>query len=153
MWEMRRWLKIGQRQINLSKENNMSFEGMFKVHAGDFSVGVGSQWITHSSFWGSKIPGRLEMVRDGKFSRETINVSAIESIEIVTEENATRIGGLVGWGVAGATLLGPVGLLAGLLRGGKGKDVTFICKLKDGRKFLANGPKKIYTEISIALFK
>jgi hypothetical protein len=44
-------------------------------------------------------------------------------------------------------------LLAGLLAGGRGKDVTFVCKLKDGRKFLATAPSKTYTELQAVTFK
>lgn len=63
-----------------------------------------------------------------------------------------RLGGTVGWGVAGAALLGPIGLLAGLLLGGKGKDVTFILKLKDGRKMLATTDSKTFTKIAAMAF-
>lgn len=55
-------------------------------------------------------------------------------------------------GVAGAALLGPIGLLAGLLLGGKGKDVTFILKLKDGRKMLATTDSKTFTKIAAMAF-
>ena len=63
-----------------------------------------------------------------------------------------QLGGTVGWGVVGATLLGPVGLLAGLLLGGKGKDVTFIMKLKDGRKLLGTVDGKTYTKLNALIF-
>ncbi|QMU61164.1 MAG: hypothetical protein GKR92_05395 [Gammaproteobacteria bacterium] len=48
--------------------------------------------------------------------------------------------------------LGPAGLLAGLLAGGKKKQITFVCKFKDGRKFLATVPSKVYMEISASVF-
>jgi hypothetical protein len=59
---------------------------------------------------------------------------------------------VAGWGIVGAVLLGPVGLLAGLLAGGRGKDVTFVGVHKDGRKFFATTDSKTYTKISAALF-
>ena len=71
---------------------------------------------------------------------------------MATEDNVKRLGGTVGWGVVGATLLGPVGLLAGLLLGGKGKDVTFIMKLKDGRKLLGTVDGKTYTKLNALIF-
>lgn len=87
------------------------------------------------------------------FFRETLSLDTVESVEVASEEAVKRIGGTLGWGVAGAVLLGPVGLLAGLLAGGVGKDVTFVCKLKDGRKFLATAPSKMFVELQAAIFK
>ncbi|MDQ0504433.1 hypothetical protein [Xanthobacter agilis] len=87
------------------------------------------------------------------FFREKVNIDQVEDIEVASEESVKRIGGTLGWGVAGAVLLGPVGLLAGLLAGGVGKDVTFICKLKDGRKFLATASSRIFAELQAAMFK
>lgn len=116
--------------------------GTFKVLAGDFRKGKDHQFIA----------GQFLMKRPDKFFRETIAVDQVEALEVASEEAVKRLGGTVGWGIAGAALLGPVGLLAGLVAGGKGKDVTFVCKLKDGRKFLAVAPSKVYTEMSAALF-
>ena len=58
-----------------------------------------------------------------------------------------NISGTIGWGAAGGLLLGPVGLLAGLLMGGKKKQVTFIAKFKDGRKLIATTDEKTWVEI------
>lgn len=116
--------------------------GSFEVHAGDFKKGKEHQLVG----------GKLVMKRADQFFRETIELDELESVEMASEEAVKRLGGTVGWGLAGGVLLGPVGLLAGLLAGGRGKDVTFVCKLKDGRKFLATGPSKVFTELSAALF-
>jgi hypothetical protein len=89
----------------------------------------------------------------GKFFREDIKLSDLAEIEAASEESVKRVGGTVGWGLVGGVVLGPVGLLAGLLAGGRGKDVTFVCKLKDGRKFMATASAKIYTSLSAAVFK
>ena len=83
---------------------------------------------------------------------KTINLSDLETVDIATEENVKKIGGTVGWGVVGAALLGPVGLLAGLLAGGRGKEVTFVARLKDGRKFLATTDAGSYKKIAAAVF-
>jgi hypothetical protein len=60
---------------------------------------------------------------------------------------AKRTGGTIGWGVVGAALLGPVGVLAGLLLGGKGADLTFIAQHKDGRKMLATTDAKSFKKL------
>jgi len=49
--------------------------------------------------------------------------------------------------VVGALALGPVGLLAGVILGGNKKEVTFVARLKDGRKFLATVDSKTYAKI------
>lgn len=76
--------------------------------------------------------------------------STLESIEVATEENVKRVGGTAGWAAAGMVFLGPIGLLGGLLLGGKGKDVTFVAEFKDGRKFMATVDQKVYIEILAA---
>ena len=117
--------------------------GSFKVHAGDFKKGPGHRFMSN----------QLIMLVEGRFLGETIEASQIEELEVASEQNVKRLGGTVGWGIAGAALLGPVGLLAGLLAGGRGKSVTFVCKLKDGRKFMASAPSKVYTQMLAAVFK
>lgn len=117
--------------------------GIFTVHAGDFRKGKDHQFLR----------GNLIMKKPKGFFREKINVAQVETVDVASEESVKRIGGTLGWGVAGGLLLGPVGLLAGLLAGGVGKDVTFVCKLKDGRKFLATAPSKIFVELQASVFK
>ncbi|UJF20962.1 hypothetical protein [Shewanella sp. OMA3-2] len=87
------------------------------------------------------------MKNEGEFFREKINPSEIERLEEASEESVISIGGAAGWGVAGSVLLGPVGLLAGLILGGKSKDTTFICEFKDGRKFLGTASFKVFNEL------
>ena len=55
-----------------------------------------------------------------------------QGIELVTEENAKSLVGTAGWGLIGATLLGPAGMLAGALAGGNRKKCTFVCRFEDG---------------------
>lgn len=114
-----------------------------KIHAGDFPKGSASVTMGIISFpWQ---PG------DGFFPK-TMPIAEFESVEVATEEAVKRVGGTVGWGAAGAVLLGPVGLLAGLLVGGRGKDVTFIGFTKDGKKMLATTDSKTYTKIQATCF-
>ncbi len=60
------------------------------------------------------------------FLGETIPITELETVEVATEESVKKLGGTVGWGAAGALILGPVGLLAGLLLGGKRKKLLFL---------------------------
>ena len=83
---------------------------------------------------------------------EAIPLTELEVVDVASEENVKKLGGTVGWGAAGAVLLGPVGLLAGLLLGGKKKEVTFVAKFKDGRKLLATTDSGTYTKLQAAVF-
>ncbi|MDW1605626.1 MULTISPECIES: hypothetical protein [unclassified Vibrio] len=113
-----------------------------KVHAGDFLEGEGSL-----SF------GVLNLkTSEKKFMGENILLTQLESVELASEENVKKIGGTIGWGAAGALVLGPAGLLAGLLLGGKKKDVTFVALFKDGRKLLATTDSKSFTKLQAAVF-
>ena len=76
----------------------------------------------------------------------------IEKVELITEENQKKFLGAAGLGLAGGLLLGPVGAIAGLLAGGRSKEVCFACYLKDGRKFLAKGDTKIYQAVLAQAF-
>jgi hypothetical protein len=80
-------------------------------------------------------------------------LTSLGTVEIATEESVKRAGGTIGWGAAGAVLLGPVGLLAGLLLGGRGKEITFVAVLRDGRKILGTTTSKGYQEMLAATFK
>jgi hypothetical protein len=116
----------------------------FEVLAGDFKKGKG-HWFYSD--------GRLKMRVPRKLFKQWVPLADVEEAQVATEDSVKRLGGAVGWGLAGGLVLGPVGLLAGLLAGGRGKDVTFICKLKDGRKFMAVAPSKVYAQISAAAFR
>ena len=113
-----------------------------QVHAGDFL----------------KVDGQFSLgsltLRTAKHSwvGETIKSSEIEEIALASEENLKKITGTVGWGLTGGVLLGPAGLLAGLLLGGRKKEVTFVAKFKDGRKLLATTDPKTYKKLLAAAF-
>jgi len=76
----------------------------------------------------------------------------VERVEIVTEENKKNILSAAGWGLAGSVLAGPLGLVPGLIFGGRTKEINFVCFLKDGRKFLAVGDIKAYQKIYSCAF-
>jgi hypothetical protein len=116
----------------------------FKVHAGDFGDGDGS-FAPLSGMFRLPIEGKL-------FAQVKVYKAKIEDVQLGTEENVKKLSGAVGWGLVGGALLGPVGLLAGLLMGGKSKNVVFIVRFKDGRKLLASGESKTFTAIQAAAF-
>lgn len=113
-----------------------------KVLAGDFLESDGEY------SWGSL---KLK-TKEHSWVGETIPLNQLDTVDIATEESVKKIGGTVGWGAAGAVILGPVGLLAGLLLGGKKKEVTFVAKFKDGRKLMASTDSKTFTKLQAAVF-
>lgn len=114
-----------------------------QLHAGDWGIGRGE--FAMSGGFLLPIPGKI-------FEKETVRFSELSGIEAATEESVKRIGGTIGWGAAGAILLGPVGLLAGLLGGGRGKDVTFVATFKDGRKLMGTTDSKTFVKLKALVF-
>lgn len=115
-----------------------------EIHAGDFPKGkctTNGAVITFPWQWG-----------DGIVGQSLVLLGQVESVGVATEEEVKRTGGTIGWGLVGGVALGPVGLLAGLLLGGKGKDVTFIMQMKDGKKMLATTDAKTFTKIQAQAF-
>lgn len=120
-----------------------------QIHAGDFNKGKGQISFTFGICTITPPYGNGDKWAP---TAHTIDSANIEELAPASEENVKRIGGTLGWGAIGALALGPVGLLAGLVAGGKGKDVTFILKLKDGRKMLATTDNKSYTKLTALSF-
>lgn len=112
-----------------------------KVHAGDFGKCDATQMFSIINF-----------MTPGNWKGEGRALNELKTVEIASEESVKRLGGTVGWGIVGATLLGPVGLLAGLLLGGKKQQVTFVAVFKDGKKFLGTTDSKTYTKLAAAAF-
>lgn len=115
--------------------------GQIEVLAGDFKPGKNGQFVKGFLL---PVPGSL--------TRESISAKAVRELTVATEESVKRIGGTVGWGLVGGVALGGIGLLAGLIAGGKGKDVTFVCQFEDGRKFLGRTDSKTYQSMQAAFF-
>ena len=116
------------------------------VLAGDFVAGKHSQFV-----FGTFIMARDEMGWTG-YKTENYLKDQIETIEVASEESVKKWGGTIGWSAVGALALGPVGLLAGLLLGGKKNEVTFVTVFKDGKKFLGTTDSKTYTKIRALIF-
>jgi hypothetical protein len=111
------------------------------VLAGDFTKGEGQLALNNLILPTERAP-----------SGEAVPLSDLAAVEIATEETARDIVGTIGWGAVGAVVLGPIGLLAGLLLGGKKKEVTFIARFKDGRKLLASTDSGTYTKLLASVF-
>ena len=120
-----------------------------KIHAGDWKE---QDAIVHQVGWRQRI---CITISRGFFrgSDKYFLDTDIKSVEIVTEENKKRILGTAAWATAGIMTLGPVGLLAGLLLGGKGKDITFVCHFTDGKKILATTNHKRFKHFQLPALK
>jgi hypothetical protein len=110
------------------------------VHAGDFLKGAGS---FNSGTFTLRTPAH-------RFAGEAVPAGRLVALEVASEESVKRLGGTVGWGLAGAALFGPVGLLAGLLAGGRKREVTFVAQFCDGRKLIATADGPTFTAIQAA---
>ncbi|EJT83071.1 hypothetical protein PPS11_40003 [Pseudomonas putida S11] len=69
---------------------------------------------------------------------ERISLARISDLRLASLESSRSLGSALGWGVAGALVAGPVGLLAGLWLGGKEEEATFLATFKDGRKLIGH---------------
>lgn len=133
-----------------------------KVHAGDFKKKAESSFLFGQFSLYLSNQEAIEKAKEkgkGIFGQAfaanmpvTYSAKDIEEIDLASEESVKKIGGTVGWGVAGAVVLGPAGMLAGLLLGGKKKEVTFVCRFKDGKKLLATVDSKTWKKIQAATF-
>jgi hypothetical protein len=117
----------------------------FKVHAGDFGEGEGHLGAMSGTF---SLPVRGKLI-----ATENIRATQVDAVEIATEERVKKLGGTVGWGLLGGALLGPAGMLAGLLVGGRGKRVVFTMQFNDGRKLLGSADGPAFTAIETAAFQ
>jgi hypothetical protein len=108
------------------------------VKSGDFVAG-------DADFEG----GRFTLKSTLHPSRERkISISRIAALETADERVVKNSGSAIRWGLAGALLLGPVGLVAGLMLCNKEKEVTFYAKFKDGRSLIATTDSETYSRIS-----
>jgi len=77
----------------------------------------------------------------------------VQLVELQTEESVRKLSGAAGWGLAGAALGGPVGLLLGALLGGRRRDkVCFAATMKDGKRFLALADQSVYRQFLAGTF-
>lgn len=79
---------------------------------------------------------------------EKIALTRIKEMTIANQESSKSLSSAIGWGMAGALVAGPIGLIAGLWLGGKEEEITFVATLKDGRKLMAITDVKTYTKMA-----
>ena len=113
----------------------------FEVIEGDFPKGHSSYLPQPKVFMMQWHSGQPLMVP----ARE------VEFFAQASEESVKKAGGTIGWGLAGAAIFGPVGLLAGAVLGKRSKTVTFVLKFSNGRKFLAKADEKAFAELLMAV--
>lgn len=80
-----------------------------------------------------------------------LNKSTVESYDLITDEHRKSASSGIIRGAVGATLLGPVGLLAGLSAKNKG-IYTLALKFKNGNNSLIEVDDKIYKNLLKSLF-
>ena len=71
----------------------------------------------------------------------------IAEIRQITEENRKDFLGAAGWAAAGGLALGPLGLLAGAVFGGRHKAIFFAVRLNDGRRAVIQTSPKTWAAI------
>jgi hypothetical protein len=104
---------------------------------------------------------------DGEYDRGTITlktaldprfgssflVSEFKDLKVENVDSNKNIKGAIGFGIAGAMLLGPVGAVAGYLIAGKETEVTLMPTLKGCKKLLAATDSDTDRDISARLRK
>lgn len=129
----------------------------FKVIAGDFPTDT-----TYIPSKGQSPKLKYHDKASGAYFNASVEVPLlrqVERVEILTEESKKKILGSVGWGLTGLVIGGlvaaPVAVaagIAGILKGGNAKEVTLVCYLKDGRKFMAIADSNTFTELTALAF-
>ncbi|AZO32429.1 hypothetical protein [Mesorhizobium sp. M1B.F.Ca.ET.045.04.1.1] len=110
---------------------------------------IGGDWKNGSAVSYSR--GVLK-IQKSTFSVEAMLLMEIERTALITEENRANFGKTMGWGLAGALVLGPVGAILGGMAA-RGKEQALAVLFKDGRKLLLSGSAKELMEISAAGFQ
>lgn len=90
---------------------------------------------------------------EGSFKK--IDLNNVKSAEVVDQEEIKSIASSAGWGIAAGVaagiLTGGLGLIAGGVAGamakGKKTEITFMCELQDGRKFIGITAPKTWKRI------
>ena len=95
--------------------------------------------------------GLLIKIATGLVKGIYLNKETVEEYEVITEETRKSASSGIIRGAVGATLLGPVGLLAGLSAKNKSSHTVAI-KFKDGKNSLIEIDEKIYKQLIQNLF-
>jgi hypothetical protein len=121
-------------------KKEVSMFGQFKIIAGDFRTDAKHQFVSDTLL--------LFEIGGWGFKAKKYPVAQILGVEEVSSDNARKTGGTVGWGIAGALVAGPLGAVAAGYLGGKKDEVTFICRLSDGKEFVGVMKKSIFIKLS-----
>lgn len=111
------------------------------VLAGDFKAGP---W---SHFW----KGQFLMKSNGKLFRQYVPMTEVVGIEVASGNGTVSYGNIIGLGLIGDLMFGPIGAVAGAIIGSKNRRVTFAVKFKDGRKFAATTSARIFARIQAGM--
>lgn len=105
-----------------------------KVLGGDLAQGI---W----KFTGHSL---VLPMTDGSYGQNVQLHGQIREITVASEKSTKdQKGALIGV-LAGSALAGPLGGAIGYMVAGSSKELTILCSLSDGRKFLANMDQRIY---------
>ena len=130
-----------------------------KVLAGEFLL-PGEQSHYNSTTLHVPIDGERSSYRLGTFNfpdpdrkgvlnhrRIRYQMTAVLDMQEVTEENKVKVLGAAGWAAVGALAAGPLGLLAGMVLGGRGSNRIIAVTFKDGRKTLLRVDATTWTQM------
>jgi len=106
------------------------------VHAGDFGAGNASLLL-----------GSLSLPNGAKRS-----ISSLASVDMANQQTVKKLFPTLGWGAAGTLLLGPLGLLTGVLVGGRRNEVSFVAAFGDGKRFFATTDGKTFIQLQSQVF-
>jgi hypothetical protein len=130
---------LSYRRVPIGQHSGTRDMPQFKLEGGSFGTG-------QASFDGSG----FSLPSGRAFHPTRIPASEIISAELASAENIKKISGTLGWGAAGLVALGPLGMFAGLLAGGRKNVATFVVFLRDGRQFIGTGDNKTWVAIMSA---
>lgn len=119
----------------------------FRIIAGGFDTGRAGEYSSLNSEFVLPLSAEDPQRRWWR-TKKTLKEEDIEDIRPLTEQDFTSGTGMIGWGVAGAVVAGPLGAIAGGVLGGKKNDVVFGLKLKDGRKLVGQIKKSRFVKMA-----
>ena len=88
----------------------------------------------------------------GFFKKIILDKNTLESYEVITEEHVKSATSGVARGLVGNALLGPVGMLAGVISAKNKKTYHVVLEFKDGKRSLVEIDKKIYMGLMKIMF-